>query len=641
MKHLCNLIAALLLASCTLCPAQDLNVREFRRVVDARNVTTLDRLPWYAGESVGYSIVSRSGTNIVQIPAGSIPIWTVMDSATNAYIVATGTVVNVTNGEVRFWLPAPMANLPSGTYSSYVTAYQGTNRVGVLDRATVSVAWRPGDDFESAQPITNVYDQMLSYWADAAASMQIISNALAEAMAAHAGSTSNPHATTAAQIGALTPAAAAEVYQPKGSYLTTEADVAGLAAAAAVQSNLADLASADVPVSCAGGYYYPDYFSLTPETCAYTVTSYGATSIVNSVMSQMRTYSTADGYKLSPQITRQSDWTEAVVYSALSNLSIVVTNGQSVAQWSSGLSSGAVGRLTATLGDFARSYELTYTDGQIWSNEYWVADAPGTLRALINTSLTARAAQSGKQAGVYVGDAYAATNFVRATNCWAFGVDLSCASPWNSSGGRYYAGTAVTPQHILYARHYMAPVGTSFRFIDSTNGVHDRTLMAQMALPNDIAVGLLSSPLPAAIAPAKILASTDKGCFLGIEGLRECPGYRLLYLDQIDQAWQASGTIDTPTSTFDSIVYMGGSTNLPYSQPVAIGGDSGNPIFLIIGTNTVIYSTFHTGSSGPGLAANAPAIEAAMATMGGSVYTNLTTFDLSSWRNYYSPQSPQ
>ena len=130
MKRLCTALSIALLASCNPAWAQDLNVREIRRVVDAREVVTADRLPWYAGESVGYTILSRRGTNIVEIPAGSVPVWTVLDAATNAYVVSTGSVVNATNGEVRFWLPAPQANLPAGDYLSFATAYQGTNRIG-------------------------------------------------------------------------------------------------------------------------------------------------------------------------------------------------------------------------------------------------------------------------------------------------------------------------------------------------------------------------------------------------------------------------------------------------------------------------------------------------------------------------------
>lgn len=209
----------LMMSSCQLAPAQDLNVREFRRVVEVGDVTTADRMPWYAGESVGYTVVAQREGEPVQIPDGSVPVWLVLDAATNAYVVSTGSVVSATNGEVRFWLPAPEANLPSGNYLSYATVYQGTNRIGVLDRTTVRVSWRPGDSFDSVKPITNVLDQVTAWWADANANLASASNFLSGAIAA--------------EIQA----------REDAGYITSETDAAGLAAAAGVQSNLAAHAS--------------------------------------------------------------------------------------------------------------------------------------------------------------------------------------------------------------------------------------------------------------------------------------------------------------------------------------------------------------------------------------------------------------
>ncbi len=239
MKLVCLVNVLACLASCQQAVAQDLNVREFRRSVEVGDVSKTDRLPWYAGESIGYSVLARSMGRAVQIPAGSVPVWLVMASTSAPpYVVSTGTVVSATNGEVRFWLPAPQANLPAGDYLSFATVYQGTNRVGVLDRATVRVSWRPGDAFEVAQPLTNVIDQVISWWADANALVAAASNGLSLAISsaaagvqdnltAHASNTSNPHGVTPAQIGAAT-----------GNPVYVETDAAGLAAAAGVQGNL-------------------------------------------------------------------------------------------------------------------------------------------------------------------------------------------------------------------------------------------------------------------------------------------------------------------------------------------------------------------------------------------------------------------
>ena len=40
--------------------------------------------------------------------------------------------------------------------------------------------------------------------------------------------------------------------------------------------------------------------------------------------------------------------------------------------------------------------------------------------------------------------------FILNTNCWAYGIDLSCASPWNSRWESQQAGTALTKRHLLF-----------------------------------------------------------------------------------------------------------------------------------------------------------------------------------------------
>ena len=615
--RICTAFAIAMLAACAAAAAQDLNVCEFRRVVDVQQRTFVDQMPWYAGESVGYTVVARRDGDVVQIPAGSVPVWLVLDAATNAYVVSTGTVVSATNGEVRFWLPAPEANLPAGDYRSYASVYQGTNRVGVLDRATVRVSWRPGDDFEAAAPVTNLLDQVALWHAEAMAAIV---------------------AETAARTNA--------------GYLTAELDASGLAAAGQVQTNLDALASTSIVAVSVGGFYYPDYFTLDPITHAYTATDLGTTSEYNSVQIQWRTYESARGYLLEPQVLRQADWEDAVAYSGLENLEIVETNGQTVAAWADGVESGTVGRITATLGGYSRSMELTANLGAPWSNEWWVADLPGSLRESINTAAVARASAAGAGQYVYLPGAYNATNFLRDTNFFAADVDLTCASAWNSyrytnsagavhnAMGNYHAGTAITPQHIAYAAHWICPTGTAFRFVDATNGIHDRMLVDQRILPNDIAIGLLDTPLGSEVAPAKILPADGLSYLRGRYGQRGAPGIRLMCLDQWERAIPLRSSImENITMLWPVDAGFSGDPDLPYYREEAIGGDSGNPVFLLIqdfagAWQVVLFSTYRSPRSGPFIPGNRSAIEAAMADMGNSVYTNLTAVDLTGWTNY-------
>lgn len=191
MKRLCATLAIALLAGCAPAVAQDLNVRQFRRVVDTRLTETTDKMIWYAGESIDYTVYARRGAIPVVIPDGTVCTWLVLEGTNVPYIVASGEVASSTNGEVHFFVEAPAANLPPGDYNSWVALYQGTNRVGVLDRTAATVKWRPGDDFEATAPLTNVLDQVISWWADANNNLAIASNALALAISAETAARTN------------------------------------------------------------------------------------------------------------------------------------------------------------------------------------------------------------------------------------------------------------------------------------------------------------------------------------------------------------------------------------------------------------------------------------------------------------------
>ncbi|WAQ94057.1 hypothetical protein MAR_006528, partial [Mya arenaria] len=43
--------------------------------------------------------------------------------------------------------------------------------------------------------------------------------------------------------------------------------------------------------------------------------------------------------------------------------------------------------------------------------------------------------------------------YVRNPHCWAYPLDLTCISPWNSNQGNRKAGTLITPRHAVWAKH--------------------------------------------------------------------------------------------------------------------------------------------------------------------------------------------
>lgn len=507
----------------------------------------------------------------------------------------------------------------SGSGALYIDAsgYSGPDGVDWIEYTTPNVGWANvvGDPADNAALVQYVEDHGGGSAEDTVARAAVAG--VESNLTAHADNTDNPHGVTAGQLGALT-----EESDPAWSAWEPEAHV---------------------PIVCSGGYYFPDYFTLDPKPTAVSFTSYGSTQDYNSVVFQWRMFSAESGFALEPDISRQEDWDDEVAYSDPINLEITVDGESAVATWLTGATTGTVGSFVATLGDFSRLVEVTYTASESTpsSNAYWLADLPGSLRENINSNTLAAASASGVESNLYNSDAYATTNFVRNADCWAADFDLTCASPWNSYSGRYRAGTLVTSQHVAYAVHYTAPTGTVFRFVDATNGVHDRTLVDQRLLAYDIAIGLLDEPLGAEITPAKVLGMDQIGYLRGRYGLRDAPGLRLVCLDKHESAWLAGSTLMETVSGHrweSPYAYFSGSTNLPYSRERAVGGDSGNPIFMIVGGETTLLSTFYSPTSGPFLPYSRTAIETAIADMGGSVHTNLTAPDLSAWEDFDAGQ---
>lgn len=622
--------AILLMLSCLAHSAQAVDSRTFDFVAPTNPlIESADYVEWSQAESVRlrYRLPSADATREAR--------WEISD-ATNLWLNLAPT----RSGSLWTWNPAPTQTcLPAGRYVGRVAVYErtGTNLTFHRILAFQDIRVHPARDPATlimASPLASLGGSVtMGQLADAVAGL-VTTASLAEAI--------EPLATTeqvAAAVSGKLDAAQAELlyqpagnYQPAGSYLTDEAD----------PEFLSWEPTANVPVVCTGGWLFPDYFAIRTYPYVDVGVSYGPTGEYNSILFTWQTVTPKKGEILAPEITHQQDWTSAVSFTNAEVLEIREDAGTTYADWPDGTASGTVGRVTAVLGEFSRTVELVYPGAAAAaSNAWWVADLAGSFRAAVNAAVSNLAHASAKEAALFSPWPYTATNFLRNANCWAASLDLTCASPWNSNWKNYKAGTSITPQHFVYAEHFAAPTGTVFRWIDATNGIHDRTLVAQRFLGSDVALGLLDSPLPSSIAPAKTLAESDIGVVRGKNGLINYPGFRVVYLDAQERAWQAGSTfMQWVTTAYPEFCFATGSTNLPFSRYVAVGGDSGNPIFLTDGTDVILLSTFHVPQGGPFLPAFRSEIEAAMVEMGGSVHTNWPAADLSAWPNYDSGPNP-
>lgn len=218
--------------------------------------------------------------------------------------------------------------------------------------------------------------------------------------------------------------------------------------------------------------------------------------------------------------------------------------------------------------------------------------------------------------------------FVRNAGCWANGVDLSCASPWNSTGGPQRAGTLVSRRHVLFCKHasFYPTTGASMLFVSPDSTPVYRTLSAILPVPNvDIVVGLLDSEVPESISFARVMPSNYTAYLPGIDGVSSIP---VMTLNQSDRASVAA--LRHLSASFENTY----PDSYPSYSGTIVSGDSGNPVFWVVNGSPVLLGVLTIGGYGGGsiVSAYASVVNAAMTTLGGG-YT-LTSVNLTGFPTY-------
>jgi len=248
------------------------------------------------------------------------------------------------------------------------------------------------------------------------------------------------------------------------------------------------------------------------------------------------------------------------------------------------------------------AYEDSDCDGLVNLHEYWtgsnplIPDGSNTVMSVmarsIDDRIIGRAANDISKC-VYLNytNSNMAIKLSLNTNCWAYGVDFTCASPWNATEGNKRAGTAISRRHVLFARHYaLANREIYFRMGDGS--VHTNSVIATRTHADssiDIGVGLLAYDLPSAIRPAKIL---PQNYYAYIKDGHALP---TLSFDQEEHA--LIHDVESVSSTVSGRTPSG--QRLEFSEQI-VGGDSGNPRFFVMGDDLIILNTFFFGGNGSG-----------------------------------------
>jgi hypothetical protein len=237
-------------------------------------------------------------------------------------------------------------------------------------------------------------------------------------------------------------------------------------------------------------------------------------------------------------------------------------------------------------------------------------------------------------------------NASRSTDFWAKDIDFTSVSVWNNRGYdtpadfRKRGATAITKRHIIMAKHFKLSASDVVYFVDPDGTWVSRTVSAIADHGSaDITVGVLNADLPDNISFAKVLPSNVND-FLKTSSVGAIDQYyrpivagfdfekklTLMVLTYMLSSSNNSTYIATPASIPDPYDNLG---------EALIAGDSGNPVFIIIGGEAVLITSYKTTTNGPSYAGYISAINtligSADSSAGVSTGFTLTEFDLGSF----------
>jgi SPP1 family predicted phage head-tail adaptor len=230
----------------------------------------------------------------------------------------------------------------------------------------------------------------------------------------------------------------------------------------------------------------------------------------------------------------------------------------------------------------------------------------------------------GTDKAIYTLQDHATPAYARNPDSWVAGIDLTCVSPWNSTGAGERAGVLIGSDCILFANHFPIGINATVRFITSDNTVVDRVMTARQQIgTTDIMIGKLATPIDATDCRPCLLLPANQADFMpGGSGSGYWNGSRPgLWIDRNEDALVGDLT-GIAGGTFNNKSGAGMFARELYGkQPVS--GDSGSPVFFIselFDVPVLIGAHFGT-ASGPDVAANLDAIRTEAETLGCDITT--------------------
>lgn len=238
-------------------------------------------------------------------------------------------------------------------------------------------------------------------------------------------------------------------------------------------------------------------------------------------------------------------------------------------------------------------------------------------RELAQTAVQARVSGKSGPEGVALFSKYNPSGeFVRSRASWVADLDFSGLSVWNTAnldgtGGNRGYGTLIARRVVVFANHFHPGPGSTLVFLGRDNQLVSRKLLdTQRVGLTDICLGLLDRDVPETVSVYPVLGSEYAGDVRKPPALE--PNPKLTPVISLNQKREA--LIHEWVETAESVGHRPAQAPAlaPLTAPNIIG-DSGAPIFLLLGRQLVLLGCHYTANSAPLVSVRAGEIETIMA----------------------------